>query len=57
LHVLRHVGSAYEQYLHRCVAAREGKRAVSRLLGAEARIFEEVERRLAQPALNRYGDP
>ena len=57
LHVLGDIGGANEQHLDRCVAAREGKGAVTRLLGPEAGVFEQVERGLAQPALDRNGDP
>ena len=35
-----------------------GKRTpLAGLLGAESSIFEQVERRVAQPALRRHGDP
>ena len=57
LHVLGHVGGAHEQDLDRRVAARERERALAGLLGAEAGVLEQVERRFAQPALDRDGDP
>ena len=57
LHVLGDVGRAHEQHLDRRVAAGEGERAVAGLLGAEPGVLEQVERRLAQPALRRDGDP
>ena len=56
-HVLRHVRGAHEQHLDRRVAARERERAVAGLLGAEPGVLEQVERRVAQPALRRDGDP
>ena len=55
--VLRDVGRAHEQHLDRRVAAREGERALARLLGAEPGVVEQLERRLAQPALDRDRDP
>ena len=57
LNVFRHVGGANEQHLDRRVAAREGQRAVARLLGPEAGVFEQVHGRVAQPALGRNGNP
>src|SRR5262249_11704959 len=56
LHVLRDVRGAHEQHLDRSVAARERKSSVARFLGAEPGVLEQVERRLAQPALDRDGD-
>ena len=56
LHVLGDVGGADEQHLDRRVAARERERALARLLGAEPGVLEQLERRLAQPALDRHGD-
>ena len=57
LDVLGNVGGADEQDLDRCVPARKRERALPRLLGAEARVLEQVERGIAQPALDRDGDP
>jgi hypothetical protein len=56
LHVLGHVGGPDEQDLDRRVPARERERALAGLLGAEARVLQQVEGRLAQPALDRDGD-
>ena len=57
LDVLRDVGSAYEEHVDRRVPARERERALAGLLGAEAGVVEQRHRRLAQPALDRDGDP
>ena len=57
LHVLGHVGGAHEQHLDGRVAARERERAIAGLLGAEARILQEVERRLSEASLDRDRDP
>ena len=57
LHVLRHVGSAHEQHLDGGVAAREREGTFAGLLRAEPGVLEQLERRLAQPALDRDGDP
>ena len=57
LHVLRHVGRAHEQDLDGRVAAGKGERPVAGLLGPEPGILEQVERRVAQPAFRRDGDP
>ena len=35
----------------------KGERAVAGLLGPEPGVLEQVERRVAQPALRRDGDP
>ena len=56
LHVLRHVGGAHEQHVDRRVAARERERALAGLLGPEAGVLEQGDRRLAQPPLDRDGD-
>ena len=56
LHVLGDVGGAHEQHVDRRVPARERERALAGLLGAEARVLEQRDRRLAQPALRRDGD-
>jgi hypothetical protein len=56
LNVLGNVGRADEEDVDRCVAAREGKRALARLLGAEARVFEQRDGRLAQASLDGDGD-
>ena len=45
LHVLGHVGRADEQHVDRRVPAREGERALAGLLGAEARVLEQRDRR------------
>ena len=57
LDVLGHVGRADEQHLDRRVAARERERPVAGLLRAEPGVLEQVDGRLAQPALGRDGDP
>ena len=54
--VLGNVRGTHEQHLDWSVAAREGKRTVAGLLRTEARVLEQVERRLAQPALDRDRD-
>ena len=51
LDVLGHVGRAHEQDVDRCVAAREGERPLAGLLRAEARVGEQRDGRLAEPAL------
>ena len=56
LDVLGHVGGADEQHVDRRVPARERERALARLLRAEARVREQLHRRLAQPPLRRDGD-
>ena len=56
LHVLGDVVGAHEQRLDRRVAAREGERAVARRLGPEPGVVEELDRRLAEPALRRDRD-
>jgi len=56
LHVLGNVRSPDEQDVDRRITARKGERALSGLLGAEARVREEGDRRLAQPALRRDSD-
>ena len=57
LHVLGHVVGAHEQCLDGRVAAGEGERPVARCLGAEPGVVQELDRRLAQAALRRNGDP
>jgi hypothetical protein len=57
LDVLWYIGRADEQHLDRGVPAREGECALAGLLGAEPCILEQAERRLAQPAFDRDGDP
>src|SRR5262249_25028353 len=57
LDVLRDVRRADEQHLDRRVAARECQGALSRLLRAEPRVLEQAERRLAEPPLDRAGEP
>ena len=57
LDVLGHVGGPDEEHLDRRVAARERERPLAGLLGAEPRVGEQVERGLAQAALDRDGDP
>ena len=57
LHVLGNVGRPDQQHLDGSVPARERERALARLLGPEARVLEELVRRLAQPAFGRQRDP
>jgi hypothetical protein len=57
LDVLRNVGRTNEQDLDGRVAARERERAIPGLLGPEAGVLEQVERRLAQPPLRRESEP
>jgi hypothetical protein len=45
-----------EQHVDGGVAARERKRALAGLLGAEPRILEQRDGRLAQASLDRDGD-
>ena len=54
--VLGNVGGADEQHVDGRVTAREGEGALARLLRAEARVREQLHRRLAQPPLRRDGD-
>ena len=56
LHVLGNVGRAHEQDVDRRVPAGERERALARLLGPEARVLEQMERRLAQAPLDRERD-
>ena len=51
LNVLRHVVRTHEQGLDRRVAARERKRTVAGRLRAEPCVVQQLNRRLAQPAL------
>ena len=57
LHVLGDVGGAHEEYVDGRVAAREGERALARLLGTETRVFEQRNRGLTQSPLDGDGDP
>ena len=57
LHVLGNVVRAHEQRLDGGVAARERERAVTGRLRPETCVVEERDRRIAQTALRRYGDP
>ena len=52
-----HVVGAHEQRLDRRVPARERERAVAGRLGAEPGVVQQLDGRLAQPALRGDGDP